>query len=62
MIMSKLALNSILIAALLAGGLGVALGQEPTPLLTQPEDKLIAILQSQASQKEKPTPAVNWPS
>ncbi|MEK7675906.1 MAG: HEAT repeat domain-containing protein [Verrucomicrobiota bacterium] len=51
--MSKLALNSILIAALLAGGLGVALGQEPTPLLTQPEDKLIAILQSQASQKEK---------
>jgi len=42
-----------LFAAALAASAIAAFGQEPTPLLTQPADKLVAILKSPASQKEK---------
>lgn len=40
-------------AAMLTASAAAAFGQEPTPLLTQPADKLVAVLQSAASQKEK---------
>jgi HEAT repeat protein len=47
-------LNLSLLAVLLAAGMSVALAQEPTPLLTQPADQLIAVIKSQdASQKDK---------
>ncbi|MCL5097351.1 MAG: HEAT repeat domain-containing protein, partial [Candidatus Omnitrophica bacterium] len=40
------------IATLLAGATGL-FGQNPTPLIVQSEDKLIAVLKSDASQKDK---------
>jgi HEAT repeat protein len=51
--MTKLTSNSVLVAVLLTAGLASAHGQNPTPLLTQPADKLVAVLQSQAGLKEK---------
>ncbi|MBI2927508.1 MAG: hypothetical protein HYY24_17570 [Verrucomicrobia bacterium] len=51
--MSTLTLKSILVAALLTTSLAATFAQAPTPLLTQPADKLIAVLQSSADQKEK---------
>ena len=51
MLRSKL--NFALIAALLVAGANLALGQDPTPLLTRPQDQLIAVLKSDATHKEK---------
>lgn len=51
--MSKPKLNLALTAALLLAGIAQLSAQAPTPLLTQPEDKLIATLKSDATQKEK---------
>ncbi len=45
--------NLLLAAAFGLAGATLSFGQEPTPLLTQPEDKLIAVLKSDAPQKEK---------
>ncbi len=45
--------NLLLAAAFGFAGATLSLGQEPTPLLTQPEDKLIAVLKSDAPLKEK---------
>jgi len=42
-----------LTAAALVLGTTLTLGQKPTPLVTQSPDKLVAVLQSTASQKEK---------
>ncbi len=51
--MSTLTLKSILVAALFTTSLATVFAQNPTPLLTQPADKLIAVLQSSADQKAK---------
>jgi HEAT repeat protein len=45
--------NLILIGTLLLAAMGAVNAQNPTPLLTQPADKLIAVIKSDASQKDK---------
>jgi HEAT repeat protein len=49
--MSTFKLSLLLISGLL--GATIAFAQQPTPLLTQPADKLLAIIKSDASQKDK---------
>ena len=51
--MSKSSFVPVLTAILLAAGFTQSMAQEPTPLLTRPEDQLIATLQSGASLREK---------
>jgi len=51
--MSKFNLNFLLTILLLSADLSTTLGQAPSPLLTQPQDKLLAVLNSDAPQKEK---------
>ncbi len=45
--------TSLLTAVLIAVGLAQSFAQEPTPLLTQPEEQLIATLKSDATLKDK---------
>jgi HEAT repeat protein len=51
--MSTLKLNLAWCAALSSIGLLNAFAQKPTPLLTAPAEQLVAVIQSNASQKEK---------
>jgi HEAT repeat protein len=51
--MSKFSFATVLTATLLAAGFTQSMAQEPTPLLTRPEDQLIATLKSGASLREK---------
>ena len=51
--MLKSKLNLALVTALLLVGIAFAVGQNPTPLLTKSADEWIAVLKSDATQKEK---------